>query len=76
MKYDSPTLNSSTKIRANQKNDINAFAHARDRVLKVDATGTVYQHTLENVDLFEPGVELRLFERAGMSARQFANYFV
>ena len=42
--------------RADQENDVDAFAHARNCILEIDAAGTVCQNALEDVDLFEPGV--------------------
>ena len=42
--------------RADQENDVDAFAHARDCVLEIDATRAVCQNALEDVDLLEPGV--------------------
>jgi len=45
-------------------------------VLEVDPTRAIYQHTVENVDLFQPGVELSLLERMRVSASEFADDFV
>ena len=62
--------------RTDKDNDIDAFAHARDGVFEVDLTVVVYEHALEDIDLFDPGSDLRLLDRPSVSAREFADYFV
>ena len=47
--------------RADDKNDINAFSHAGNGVLEIDATGTIGEDVFENFNFLEPCIALGVF---------------
>jgi len=46
--------------RANDANGINALAHARDGVFKIDLPRVTLQDLFQDADLFDPGIPLGL----------------
>jgi hypothetical protein len=62
--------------RADEQDDVDAFSHARDGVLEIDAAFAADEDLLENSDLFQPRVALSLFEGEGINARELTENFI
>ena len=49
--------------RTDEQNSVDALAHSRDRIFKVNDTLTASYGPLENIDFFQPSITLCLLQR-------------